>query len=35
MVSIVDEHRRGIALGAAGYLTNPIDFATKFFRSGI
>ena len=25
MVSIVDEHRRGIALGAAGYLTKPID----------
>ena len=25
MVSIVDEHRRCIALGAAGYLTKPID----------
>jgi two-component system NtrC family sensor kinase len=25
MVSIVDEHRRGLALGAAGYLTKPID----------
>ena len=25
MVSIVDEHRRGIALGAAGYLTKPVD----------
>jgi signal transduction histidine kinase/CheY-like chemotaxis protein len=25
MISIVDEHRRGIALGAAGYLTKPID----------
>ena len=25
MVTIVDEHRRGIALGAAGYLTKPID----------
>jgi adenylate cyclase len=25
MVSIVDEQRRGIALGAAGYLTKPID----------
>jgi signal transduction histidine kinase/CheY-like chemotaxis protein len=25
MVSIADEHRRGIALGAAGYLTKPID----------
>ena len=24
MVTIVDEHRRGIALGAAGYLTKPI-----------
>jgi len=23
-VTIVDEHRRGIALGAAGYLTKPI-----------
>jgi adenylate cyclase len=25
MVTIVDEYRRGIALGAAGYLTKPID----------
>ena len=25
MVSIVDEHRRGIALGAAGSLTKPVD----------
>ena len=25
MVSIVDEQRRGMALGAAGYLTKPID----------
>jgi CheY-like chemotaxis protein len=25
MVTIVDEHRRGIALGAAGYLSKPID----------
>ena len=25
MVTIVDEHRRGIALGAAGYLIKPID----------
>jgi CheY-like chemotaxis protein len=25
MVTIVDEHRRRIALGAAGYLTKPID----------
>src|SRR6516164_2075834 len=25
MVTIVDEHRRGIALGAAGYLTKPVD----------
>jgi two-component system NtrC family sensor kinase len=25
MVTIVDEHRRGIALGAVGYLTKPID----------
>jgi adenylate cyclase len=25
MVTIVDEHRRGIALGADGYLTKPID----------
>ena len=25
MVTIVDEQRRGIALGAAGYLTKPID----------
>ena len=25
MITIVDEHRRGIALGAAGYLTTPID----------
>jgi len=25
MITIVDEHRRGIALGAAGYLTKPID----------
>jgi signal transduction histidine kinase/CheY-like chemotaxis protein len=25
MVTIVDEHRRGISLGAAGYLTKPID----------
>ena len=25
MVSIVDDKRRGIALGAAGYLTKPID----------
>jgi adenylate cyclase len=25
MVTIVDEHRRGIALGAAGYLTKPIE----------
>jgi response regulator of citrate/malate metabolism len=24
-VSIVDEHCRGSALGAAGYLTKPID----------
>jgi signal transduction histidine kinase/CheY-like chemotaxis protein len=25
MITIVDEHRCGIALGAAGYLTKPID----------
>jgi signal transduction histidine kinase/CheY-like chemotaxis protein len=25
MVTIVDEHRRGVALGAAAYLTKPID----------
>jgi signal transduction histidine kinase/CheY-like chemotaxis protein len=25
MITIVDEHRRGIALGAAGFLTKPID----------
>ncbi len=25
MVTIVDEHRRGVALGAAGYLTKPVD----------
>jgi signal transduction histidine kinase/CheY-like chemotaxis protein/HAMP domain-containing protein len=25
MITIVDEHRRGMALGAAGYLTKPID----------
>jgi GAF domain-containing protein/DNA-binding response OmpR family regulator len=25
MVTIVDEHRRGAALGAAGYLTKPIE----------
>ena len=25
IVTIVDERRRGIALGAAGYLTKPID----------
>src|SRR5260370_13424691 len=25
MIRMVDEHRRGIALGAAGYLTKPID----------
>jgi CheY-like chemotaxis protein len=25
MITIVDEHRRGIALGAAGYLMKPID----------
>jgi CheY-like chemotaxis protein len=25
MITIVDDHRRGIALGAAGYLTKPID----------
>src|SRR5262252_9749154 len=25
MITIVDEHGRGIALGAAGYLTKPID----------
>ena len=25
IVTIVDEQRRGIALGAAGYLTKPID----------
>jgi CheY-like chemotaxis protein len=25
MISVADEHRRGIALGAAGYLTKPID----------
>src|ERR1700687_2694578 len=25
MVTIMDEHRRGVALGAAGYLTKPID----------
>jgi signal transduction histidine kinase/CheY-like chemotaxis protein len=25
MVTIVDEQRRGVALGAAGYLTKPID----------
>jgi adenylate cyclase len=25
MVTIVDEHHRGISLGAAGYLTKPID----------
>src|SRR5499426_756795 len=25
IITIVDEHRRGIALGAAGYLTKPVD----------
>ena len=25
IVTIVDEQRRGVALGAAGYLTKPID----------
>src|SRR4029078_12290010 len=25
MITILDEHRRGIALGAVGYLTKPID----------
>src|SRR5262249_34775601 len=25
MIATVDEHRRGVALGAAGYLTKPID----------
>jgi signal transduction histidine kinase/CheY-like chemotaxis protein len=25
MITILDEHRRGVALGAAGYLTKPID----------
>jgi len=25
MITIMDEHRRGVALGAAGYLTKPID----------
>jgi CheY-like chemotaxis protein len=25
MVTILDEHRRGVALGAAGYLTKPIE----------
>ena len=25
MVTIVDEHRRGMALGAAGYLVKPIE----------
>jgi adenylate cyclase len=25
MITIVDEHRRGMALGAAGFLTKPID----------
>jgi hypothetical protein len=25
MMMIVDERRRGVALGAAGYLTKPID----------
>ena len=25
MVTILDEQRRGMALGAAGYLTKPID----------
>ena len=25
MVTILDEHRRGVALGAAGYLSKPID----------
>ena len=25
MITIVDEQRRGVALGAAGYLTKPID----------
>ena len=25
MVTILDEHRRGMALGAVGYLTKPID----------
>jgi CheY-like chemotaxis protein len=25
MITIVDEHRRGVALGASGYLTKPID----------
>jgi len=25
MVTIMDEHRRGVSLGAAGYLTKPID----------
>ncbi|TMJ99803.1 MAG: response regulator [Alphaproteobacteria bacterium] len=25
MITILDEHRRGVALGAAGYLTKPIE----------
>src|SRR6266481_2992020 len=25
MITIMDEHRRGVALGAAGYLTKPIE----------
>ena len=25
MITILDEHRRGVALGAAGYLTKPVD----------
>jgi len=25
IITILDEHRRGVALGAAGYLTKPID----------
>ena len=27
MVTIVDDKRRGFALGAAGYLTKPVDAA--------
>jgi adenylate cyclase len=33
IVSIVDEHRRGIALGAAGYLTKPVD-RERLHRAG-